>query len=123
MTGWKVSKLNEIKPRKPEWPAGFHSIGYHFGITGFGVSGKTVDKGGMLTPLHDEVESGQQELFIIMTGSAEFELDGQKQIISAGQLVFCQPDVQRKADSLEDNTNMITVGGTSGKAYPKPDWA
>jgi hypothetical protein len=50
MADWKVSKLSEIKPRKPEWPAGMHSIGYHFGITGFGVSAKTVDKGVMLTP-------------------------------------------------------------------------
>lgn len=118
---WKIADINNIKPRKEEWPKGLHSIGYQMDITGFGINGKTVNKGEGLTPAHTEQDTNQQEVFVILSGSAEFSLDGIKQKVGPGFILALEPSVMRSAKALEDNTTMLSLGGEPGKAY-KPSW-
>lgn len=119
--GWSVAQLSEIGPRKDNWPLSIRSIGYHMGITSFGVNGKSVDKDESLTPEHTEVDSKQEELFIIISGSAEFRLDGKTQVLKTGSLLAIEPQVMRSAKALEDNTTMLIIGGQPGKAF-NPSW-
>lgn len=121
--GWKIENIKDVPPKKSTYFKGWKSIRWHMGISAFGVNGSTVDKGESLTPEHDELKSNQEELFIIVEGSAEFTLDGKKVIAPEGSLVFIDPKVKRSATALKTPTTMIIIGAPIGETYSAPDWA
>ena len=102
---------------------GWHSIHWHFGIQGFGVNAITRSKGQWLTKMHDESDTGQQELFIIMEGKAQFIVAGQKVIAPEGTIISVEPGVMRAADALKTPTTMLIIGAPPDKKYQPPSWA
>jgi len=96
-------------------------------ITGFGVQGFSAPSGIDVVRAHDEMllgEAGQQELYIVLNGEATFEIDGETIEAPAGSLVHVQPSATRKATAKDDETTILVVGGTPGKAYePYPEEA
>ena len=57
-------------------------------------------------------------------GAATFEIDGETIEAPAGALVHVQPTAKRKATANDDDTTILVVGGTPGKAYePAPEEA
>jgi tetratricopeptide (TPR) repeat protein len=97
-------------------------------ITAFGVQGFSAPNGGPIINEHDETsfvgEDGQEELYIVMSGAATFEIDGETVEAPAGALVQVKPTAKRKATATEDGTTIVVVGGTPGKAYePSPEEA
>lgn len=93
-----------------------------FGIQAFSAPG-SVD----VIREHDETllgEAGQEELYVVLNGSATFEIDGESFEAPAGSLVHVQPTAKRKATATDDGTTILAVGGTPGKAYePSPQEA
>ena len=54
----------------------------------------------------------------MMTGRAEFELDGTTHDAPAGTLVFARPEQHRGAKAIEDDTTILVIGGKPGAAGP-----
>jgi tetratricopeptide (TPR) repeat protein len=98
-----------------------------FEITSFGVQGFRAPQGVVVINEHNESflgEAGQEELYIVMNGAANFEIDGESFEAPAGSLVLVRPAAQRKATAKDDATTILVVGGTPGKAYePNPQEA
>jgi mannose-6-phosphate isomerase-like protein (cupin superfamily) len=97
-------------------------------ITAFGVQAFRAPSGVDVINKHDETtflpEARQEELYIVLSGSATFEIDGESVEAPAGSLVQVQPTVTRKATATEDDTTILVVGGTPGQAYePAPEEA
>lgn len=122
LKSWKIADIHDVPPIKANWSKGWHSIRHFFGITGFGVNAVTRDKGQSLTPEHDEMKSGQQELFVVLEGKAEFVLDDEKVLATKGMLVAIEPNVRRQATALASPTTVLAVGGAPGKAYKIQTW-
>ena len=61
-------------------------------------------------------EAGQEELYIVLNGTATFEIDGDTVEAPAGSLVLVQPTAKRKATAKDDGTTILAIGGTPGKA-------
>lgn len=101
---------------------GWHSIRWYFGIRGFGVNATTRKKGEWLTKDHDELDTGQEELFVILEGKAEFTLDGDKITAPIGTTLFVQPHVRRSADALATPTTMLIIGSPADKKYKRQSW-
>ena len=119
MTRYAVARLDEIEEisdgRCPSRP-----VRLHFGITSFGVNAWTGrEAGDRIINEHDESElgDGQEELYLVQSGRARFELDGERVEASAGTFVFVRPGVSRTAFAEEPGTTVIVLGGTPGKAY------
>jgi tetratricopeptide (TPR) repeat protein len=97
------------------------------GITAFGVSAFRAPSGVDVIREHDETllgEAGQEELYLVLQGSATFEIDGEVLDAPTGALVQVQPAAKRKATATEDGTTILVVGGTAGQAYePAPEEA
>jgi tetratricopeptide (TPR) repeat protein len=95
------------------------------GVSGFGVNAWTGEKAGdqVIEP-HDEtgVGSGRhEELYVVITGHAEFELAGETIDAPVGTIVFAQPDQHRGAKALADDTTVLVIGGKPGAAgAPSP---
>jgi tetratricopeptide (TPR) repeat protein len=89
-------------------------------IAAFGVQAFSAPSGVTVINEHDETllgEAGQEELYVVLSGAATFEIDGETIEGSTGALVNVQPTAKRKATATEDDTTILVVGATRGKAY------
>ena len=131
-TNYAIAKIDELEPAPriapPETPDDGRKrfdVRRTLDITAFGVQAFSAPSGGVVVNEHDEVlltEAGQQELYIVMSGAATFEIDGETVDAPAGSLVHVQPAAKRKATATEDDTTILVVGATPGKAYePAPE--
>jgi len=131
---YMFAKLDQLEPAPRIAPPGAADDGRrrfdvrrHCDITAFGVSAFSAPTGVMVINEHDETllgEAGQEELYIVLKGAATFEIDGERIEAPTGALVQVQPSARRKATSTEDDTTILVVGGTPGKAYePAPEEA
>jgi uncharacterized cupin superfamily protein len=127
--GWRVERLVDVPStaepgfwnewaRSADYGQGWHSIGDHLGITGFGVNAYQADAGRELIVPHSETEfGGQEELYIVTSGRARFSCDGEPVEVAAGGLLHVTHEVSRAAVALEDGTAIICVGGVPGEPY------
>jgi tetratricopeptide (TPR) repeat protein len=94
------------------------------GITAFGINAVRIPGAGNLVREHTETgfgSSDQEELYIVVGGSATFVLDGEEVETPAGSLVHVPPEVTRSAIAADEGTTLVIVGGTPGEAYvPTP---
>ena len=123
MKRYAVARLDEIEEvtdgREP-----FRPVRHHFGISSFGVTAWTArDVGDRIINEHDESEpDSDEELYLVVSGRAVFELDGDRVAAPAGTLIFAPPGVKRTAFAEEPETTVIALGGTPGKAYEPDGW-
>ncbi len=121
MSGYAIAHLDEIDEIKDERRS-FRPVRHHFGITGFGVTAWTGrESGERIINEHDESDS-DEELYLVLTGRAVFELDGDRVDAPAGTFVFVRPAVTRTAFAEEPGTTIVALGGTPGKAYEARGW-
>lgn len=112
--GWKVADVHKVPPSKLTFMKGWHSVRWHFGITGFGINAVTKDAGEVPIPEHNEIETGQQEVFYVIEGLVEFMLDGQAAKVPAGSFLAVEPQVNRMAKVLEGPATILIIGGKAG---------
>src|SRR5690349_12716625 len=96
MSNYSVAQLHEIDViddgREP-----FRPVRHHLGITAFGVNAWTGrNAGDRIINEHDE-EGEDEELYIVQSGRARFEIDGESVDAPAGAFVFVRPGVTRTA--------------------------
>ena len=111
---WRVAHLDEIERLGRDIP-----VREHLGIHAFGINAYTPGEDGTLINEHDEVGSGQEELYLVLDGRATFEVDGETIDAPPGTLVFVGPGSRRKASG---SGTILAVGGTPGEAYQGIDW-
>ena len=100
----------------------YRPIARAMGVSAFGVNAYTGPRAGdeVIEP-HDEQGQGSgrhEELYVVLTGRAEFELDGETIDAPSGTLVFARPEQHRAAKALQDDTTVLVIGGKPGAAGP-----
>jgi tetratricopeptide (TPR) repeat protein len=94
------------------------------GIEAFGVNawGSAKD-GAEIIGEHDEVPSGHEELYVVISGHAVFTVDGEEIDAPTGTAVFVQdPAVKRAARTAAGGATILTVGAKPGEAYRVQHW-
>jgi hypothetical protein len=97
----------------------------HFGIEAFGINAYTADQvGERIIEEHTEGGAGRhQELYLVLTGSARFTVDGDEFDAPAGTFVFIgEPEVGRGAVAAAPATTVLAIGGKPGEAYEVSAW-
>jgi hypothetical protein len=110
----QVTRLDDIERRGRSIP-----VREHLGIHAFGVNAFTPNEEGTLINEHDETGSGQEELYIVLEGTATFEVEGESFDAPVGTLVSVPPETRRKATG---DGVVLALGGTPGEAYQGLDW-
>ena len=111
---WQIARLDDMERRGRDIP-----VREHLGIHSFGVNAFEPGEDGLLVNEHDEAGSGQEELYIVLDGTATFEIDGETVDAPAGTFVFVAPEARRKATGAG---TILALGGTPGQAYQGIDW-
>jgi tetratricopeptide (TPR) repeat protein len=121
MSDFTVARLDEID-EMTDGRCPWRPVRHHLGITAFGVNAFTGHEAGdRIINEHDEADE-DEELYLVHTGRARFELGGERVDAPAGTLVFAQPGVTRTAFAEEPETTLIVMGATAGKAYQVVGW-
>jgi len=122
-----LDDIEEVSDGRCPW----RPIRFHFGVTSFGVNAWTArNAGDRIINEHTEFdpaagdieEDSDEELYLVHSGRARFELDDQSIDAPAGTFVFVPPRVKRTAFAEEPNTTVVAVGGVPGKAYEASGW-
>lgn len=107
---------------RPLW----HMIRSSLGVEAFGINAWTATADGQeVIAEHDEIGQGagrHEELYVVLSGSATFTLDGEPVYAPAGTVVHVpSPSVRRRAVASE-GTTILAVGGRRGEAFEVSPW-
>ena len=91
------------------------------GVESFGMQVMDLPPNLEQYPEHDHAESGQEEVFVVMRGSGEIEVDGERHPLDPETIVRVGPAAKRKIWPGPDGMRVLALGGTPGAAYQPPD--
>lgn len=116
-----VVALDDIEPGHEHDGRVPINIRRHFDIRGFGVHATRAVGDGHVVGEHDEVSlggTGLEELYVVLSGAATFDIDGEPVYAPAGTLVFVRdPSARRSAIAKQEGTTVLAIGGTPGRSY------
>ena len=122
MATYAIARLDDIDSL-PDGRYRYRPVRHHFGITSFGVTawmGKAA--GDPIINEYDEDSQPTEELFVVVSGRAIFDLDGEQVEATPGTLVFTKPGTRRMAVAAEPATTILAFDGTPGKVYDATGW-
>jgi tetratricopeptide (TPR) repeat protein len=120
---YKVAHIDEIDPiddgRVPMRP-----VRGHLGITAFGANGFFAAKAGdrVINEHAEDQENDPEELYVVVSGHARFEVGGDTIDAPQGTVVFVPPGPRRTAFAEADGTTVLAIGATAGQAYEPSGW-
>jgi quercetin dioxygenase-like cupin family protein len=103
----------------------FRAVRHHLGIRTFGVNAMTARaEGDKLINEHEEKEpDSSEELYLVISGHARFEVDGDTQEAPAGTFVLVPPGLKRSATARDVGTTVVVIGAApEGKPYKVNEW-
>jgi hypothetical protein len=95
------------------------------GLRAFGLSGYRGGPGETVVPRHAEQGGGagqHQELYVVLSGRATFEVEGERIDAPAGTLVLVERGEVRHAVAEEPETVVLAAGGRVGEPYEVAPW-
>jgi tetratricopeptide (TPR) repeat protein len=119
--GWEAVRLEDLAPsaERPNWIP----IRRHLGISAFGVNAWTGDDGDQVVNEHEEEYTGHEELYVVLSGRAEFSVGGEKIDGPAGTILFVRdPSTRRGATAQANGTVILTAGAKPGEAWAEQPW-
>jgi hypothetical protein len=75
------------------------------------------------TTSHDEMESGQQELYVALAGAGSVDVDGTHLPLDRDHLVRVDAGSARVLSSGPDGLRVLCIGAVPGAAYEPPQWS
>ena len=122
MQTYAIARLDDIDPL-PDGRYHYRPVRHHLGIQGFGATAWVgAAPGDPIINEYDEDSEPAEELFIVVSGRAIFELEGEEVDATSGTLVFTAQGTRRTAVAAESSTTILVIDGTPGKAYDASGW-
>jgi hypothetical protein len=117
-----TGRLEEIDALS-DGPYRYRPVRHHFGIESFGVTAWIgAAEGDPIINEYDEESEPAEELFIVVSGRARFDLEGETVEAAPGALVYTEPGTLRTAVAAEPATTILVVDGRPGKVYDATGW-
>ena len=95
----------------------FRPAGRALGVSAWGMNVIEIDAGCTAYPEHDHAKDGQEEVYVVLEGSATLQLGAESLAVEEGMMVRVGPGERRKFVPGPDGVVLLALGGTPGKAY------
>src|SRR6476646_1488046 len=121
--GYEIVSLDDLQ-RVPQRGSGelLRPLRHQLGVRAFGVNAWSADAAGdTLVPPHEE-DSGHEELYVVVRGSARFTVGEETIEAPAGSLIHVRAGTFRTAIANEADTMILVAGGTEGEAFEPGGW-
>jgi quercetin dioxygenase-like cupin family protein len=99
----------------------FRKMRAALGVEGFGINQVELPAGASGRE-HDETSSGQEEVYVVLSGAGRMTVDGEDVPLRAGTWLRIDAGSTRLPTAGPDGMTFIAVGGPPGQAYtPSPN--
>ncbi len=95
--------------------------GAELGIRSFGMQVLDFPAGFTDYPEHDHAADGQEEVYVVLRGRADFVIDGEQVTISPGRLLKVDAASRRTLQPGRDGVRILAIGCTPGATYQRPE--
>jgi quercetin dioxygenase-like cupin family protein len=120
VSGYAVAHLDDIAAE--QWPY-WAPIRHHFDIRAFGINAWRGAPGEEVIKRHHEGESGDEELYVVLSGRATFTVAGEEVEAPAVTLVHVHDaSAERLAVAQEEGTIVLSIGASPHKRYEPSGW-
>ena len=92
------------------------------GVKSFGMAVIELGPGSDAHPNHDHAKEGQEEVFVVLRGTGEMEVDGETFPLDPETIVRVGPESKRRIKPGRDGMRLIALGGVPGAAYEAPGY-
>jgi uncharacterized cupin superfamily protein len=95
----------------------FRYAGKTLGVSAWGMNVLELEAGFTGYPEHDHAKDGQEEVYLLLRGSATLVAGAEHLALEPGVLVRVGPSRRRKILPGPQGATVLALGGTPGKAY------
>lgn len=95
--------------------------GAELGIRSFGMQVLDFPAGFSDYPEHDHAEDGQEEVYVVLGGRADFVVDGDEVTICQGELLKVDAASRRKLRTGQEGVRILAIGCTPEGTYERPE--
>jgi uncharacterized cupin superfamily protein len=72
-------------------------------------------------PEHDHAAEGMEEVYVVLEGSTDFEVGGERVSLDRGAMLRVEAATRRKLLPGPDGVRILAIGASREKAYARPD--
>ena len=95
----------------------FRAARQALGVTAWGMNVLELDPGNDGHPEHDHAADGQEEVYVVLSGSATLQTPQGSHDLRTGDLCRVAPELRRKLVAGEHGAVLLALGGTPGTAF------
>jgi mannose-6-phosphate isomerase-like protein (cupin superfamily) len=114
--GYSITHLDDIEGAGPGGSVRF--VRRVLGVEAFGINWFEIAPNSAGNE-HDESETGQEEVHVIIRGSGMYRIEGEEVSVSAGNFLRFDPGTTRQPISGPDGLTFIAVGARRGSYEPR----
>ena len=92
------------------------------GVTSFGIQVIDMPPGIEAYPEHDHAHDGQEEVYLVIRGGGEIDIEGERHPLDRDTMVRVAAGTKRKLNPGDEGIRCVVVGGVPGSAYEVRDF-
>jgi mannose-6-phosphate isomerase-like protein (cupin superfamily) len=118
MSDVTVKRLEDLEGYGGESHGGnFLYAGKGLGVTAWAMNVLRLPAGWDHYPDHDHADDGQEEVYVVIEGSARLEADGESWQLEPGTLARVGAAQRRRIMPGDEGVTIVAIGATPGKAF------
>jgi mannose-6-phosphate isomerase-like protein (cupin superfamily) len=114
MADYTAKKIGDIEAI---YGGGFKLARADLGVESFGMQILEMPPGYADYPDHDHAETGQEEVYLVLRGSAEIDVEGERVQLDPETVIRVGPSAKRKITPGDQGVRLLALGGTPGGVY------
>jgi hypothetical protein len=114
MSNYTAKQIDEMEAA---FGGGMKKARAELGVESFGMQVIDLPPNYSDYPEHDHEADGQEEVYSVMRGSGEIDVEGERIALNSEVLVRVGPGIKRKIYAGPEGLRLLALGGTPGSAY------
>jgi mannose-6-phosphate isomerase-like protein (cupin superfamily) len=120
MADYSVKKVSEMEG---SFGGAMKKARAELGVSSFGMAVIQFPPGATQYPEHDHSHDGQEEVYFVLDGAGEVQVDGEAIPLEPETVVRVGPGTRRKIVTGDQPLRVLALGGVPGRAYAAPEWS
>src|ERR1700682_2428088 len=120
MANYTVKKIGEMEGA---FGGGMRRARAELGVSSFGMQIEEFPPNFDQYPEHSHSEDGQEEVYVVLRGTAEIEVEGERIALDQETLGRVGPGVSRRIFAGPEGVRVLALGGVPGAAYEPPEFS
>jgi mannose-6-phosphate isomerase-like protein (cupin superfamily) len=118
MSSYAVKNIDEMEA---VFRGAFKRARAELGVESFGFQVIDMPPNYENYPDHDHTHDNQEEVFLVMRGGGEIEIEGERFPLDDNHVARVSPEAKRKIWPGPEGIRLVVLGGVPGEAYQAPD--